>query len=82
MAFSRSTEKPSSLSKRMIDGLHADLTTDELKQFSRVIGEALKDSTILLEYKSGCSLLADAIIAVDTQVSETSQHRITKRVGY
>jgi hypothetical protein len=52
--------------KSAIDDLDADLTTDELKQFSHVIGEALKDSTILLEYKSGCSLLADAIIAVDS----------------
>jgi hypothetical protein len=52
--------------KSAIDDLDADLITDELKQFSRVIGEALKDSTILLEYKSGCSLLADAIIAVDS----------------
>ncbi len=49
-----------------IDDLDADLATDELKQFSRVIGEALADPTILLDYKTGCSLLADAIIAVDS----------------
>ncbi len=52
--------------KAAIDDLDADLPTDELKQFSRVIGEALTDPTILLDYKTGCSLLADAIIAVDS----------------
>jgi len=48
-----------------IDALGADLLTDELKQFSRVIGEALADPSVLLDYDRGCKLLADAIIAVD-----------------
>ena len=55
------------LIKTVIDALETTSLTDELKQFSRVIGETLKDPTILLEYKSGCSLLADAIIAVDSE---------------
>ena len=53
--------------KKEIDALSADLLTDELKQFSRVIGEALADPSILLDYAHGCKLLADAIIAVDSK---------------
>jgi hypothetical protein len=51
--------------KKEIDALDADLITDELAQFSQVIGEALENPTVLLDYGRGCKLLADAIIAVD-----------------
>jgi hypothetical protein len=53
--------------KNEIDASDAGLLTDELKQFSRVIGEALADPTVLLDYDRGCKLLADAIIAVDSK---------------
>jgi hypothetical protein len=53
--------------KRKIDALSNDVLTDELKQFSRVIGEALDEPTVLLDYDRGCKLLADAIIAVDSR---------------
>jgi hypothetical protein len=53
--------------KKRIDELDDDLLTDELRQFSRVIGEALVDPSILLEYGAGCKLLADALIAVDSR---------------
>ena len=53
--------------KLEIDALGADLLTDELRQFSRVIGEALADPSVLLDYAHGCKLLADAIIAVDSR---------------
>ena len=53
--------------KREIDGLGADVLTEELRQFSRVIGEAIADPSILLNYDRGCKLLADAIIAVDSE---------------
>jgi hypothetical protein len=53
--------------KEEIDALDADLLTEELRQFSGVVGKALDDPSILLDYKSGCSLLADAIIAVDSK---------------
>ncbi len=53
--------------KTEIDALDADFLTDELKEFSRVIGEALADPSVLLDYDRGCRLLADAIIAVDSR---------------
>jgi len=53
--------------KREIDALEADMLTDELRQFSRVIGEALDNPSILLDYDHGCKLLADALIAVDSK---------------
>lgn len=53
--------------KKEIDGLDAGLLTDELRQFSRVIGEALGNPSILLDYDHGCKLLADALIAVDSK---------------
>jgi hypothetical protein len=53
--------------KDEIDASDPDLLTDQLRQFSRVIGEALSDPSILLEYQRGCKLLADAIIAVDSK---------------
>ena len=37
-----------------------------LKQFSRVIGEALEAPSMLLDYSRGCKLLADVLIAVDS----------------
>ena len=54
------------LVKKEIDGLDAYLLTDELRQFSRVIGEALETPSILLDYSRGCKLLADVLIAVDS----------------
>ena len=53
--------------EKEIDNLGADLLTEELRQFSRVIGEALDDPSVLLDYDRGCRLLADAIIAVDSK---------------
>jgi len=53
--------------KKEIDGLDVDLLTDELRQFSRVIGDALAAPSILLDYNRGCKLLADALIAVDSK---------------
>ena len=53
--------------KREIDGLEGELLTEELSQFSQVIGEALEDPSVLLDYDRGCKLLADAIIAVDSK---------------
>jgi hypothetical protein len=53
--------------KDAIDGLDENLLTDELKQFSRVIGEAIDNPTILLNYRTGCRLLADVLIAVDSR---------------
>jgi len=53
--------------KKEIDGLDAALLTNELRQFSRVIGDALADPSILLDYNHGCKLLADALIAVDSK---------------
>ncbi len=53
--------------KKEIDGLEADLLTDELTQFSTVISEALENPSILLDYDRGCKFLADAIIAVDSK---------------
>ncbi len=53
--------------KKEIDGLDAGLLTQELTQFSRVISEALADPSTLLNYDSGCKLLADAIIAIDSK---------------
>ena len=55
------------LIKKEIDSLDAGLLTDELRQFSQVIGEALDNPSILLNYDRGCKLLADAIIAVDSK---------------
>ena len=53
--------------KNEIDTLDADLLTDELREFSRVVGEAIADPSVLLDYDRGCKLLADAIIAVDSK---------------
>jgi len=55
------------LIKREIDNLKADMLTDELRQFSRVIGEAINTPSILLDYHHGCKLLADVLIAVDSK---------------
>jgi len=53
--------------KEAIDNLDAKLLTDELREFARVIDQAIKDPLILREYKHGCKCLADAIIAVDSK---------------
>ncbi|MGW8257510.1 MAG: hypothetical protein ACWGMZ_08505, partial [Thermoguttaceae bacterium] len=53
--------------KEAIDCLTPDSITDELKQFSKVIGKALDDPSVLLDYKTGCKLIADVIIAVDSE---------------
>ena len=52
--------------KNKIDALDADLLTAELKQFSEVIGQAIVNPSVLLDYRRGCKLLADALIAVDS----------------
>ena len=53
--------------KKAIDGLDESMLTEELKQFSKVIAEAMHDPAILLNYRTGCRLLADALIAVDSR---------------
>ena len=53
--------------KNVIDGLDDDLLTDELRQFSKTIGEAIIDPSMLLDYLQGCRHLADALIAVDSK---------------
>jgi hypothetical protein len=40
--------------------------TPQLRGFSEVIGHALTDPASLLDYRTGCKRLADAIIAVDS----------------
>lgn len=52
--------------KEAIDDLPKDAKSDQLQDFSNVIGQALKDPQILLDYRTGCKRLADAIIAVDS----------------
>jgi hypothetical protein len=52
--------------KAAIDSINGALRTQQLQDFSRVIGLALNDPTMLLNYRTGCKLLGDAIIAVDS----------------
>lgn len=49
-----------------IDELPEDKKSDQLRAFSAVISKALSDPQCLLDYKTGCRRLADAIIAVDS----------------
>ena len=51
--------------KAAIDALSDEGKSDQLRTFSKVISEALRDPTTLLDYRAGCQRLADAIIAVD-----------------
>jgi len=53
--------------KETIDALPANEKSEQLRGFSEVIGQALNDPRILLDYRSGCKRLADAIIAVDSK---------------
>ncbi len=53
--------------KARIDELPEEKLSDQLRSFSAVIGEALNDPAMLLDYRTGCRRLADAIIAVDSQ---------------
>ncbi len=52
--------------KVAIDALPDKVKSIQLRSFSEVIGRALEDPTVLLDYRSGCIRLADAIIAVDS----------------
>lgn len=52
--------------KDAIDNLPSEKRTDQLRGFSEVIHEALQDPEMLLDYKTGCKRLADAIIAVES----------------
>ena len=52
--------------KAAIDALPDEGKSDQLRAFSEVIGEALHDPTMLLDYRAGCQRLADAIIAVES----------------
>jgi len=52
--------------KDAIDNLPNERKTDQLEDFSRIIGLATKEPQVLLDYESGCKRLADAIIAVDS----------------
>ena len=49
-----------------LDDLPEDAKSDQLRDFSEVIGLALEDPKSLLDYRQGCKRLADAIIAVDS----------------
>ena len=51
--------------KHAIDTMPEEQRSKQLSEFSEVIGKALSNPQILLDYSSGCRLLADAIIAVD-----------------
>jgi hypothetical protein len=53
--------------KDAIDAMPEDMKTKQLQGFSEVIGEAMDDPAVLLDYHTGCIRLADAIIAVDGQ---------------
>lgn len=52
--------------KTAIDALAEEARSDQLRGFSEMIGRALQDPTVLLNYETGCKRLADAIIAVDS----------------
>jgi len=52
--------------KAAIDALPDDQKSNQLESFSAVIAQALADPACLLDYKTGCKKLADAIIAVDS----------------
>ncbi|OYV83523.1 MAG: hypothetical protein B7Z73_15920, partial [Planctomycetia bacterium 21-64-5] len=56
--------------KNEIDALSDERKTSQLSGFSDVIGKAIEDPGMLLDYKTGCRRLADAIIAVDSYVSK------------
>lgn len=53
--------------KKVIDSLPQGKVTDQLKGFSEVIEGALENPASLLDYRSGCRRLADAIIAVESR---------------
>lgn len=52
--------------KQAIDRLPQDRLTAQLRAFSDVISKALGNPRVLLDYRTGCKRLADAIIAVDS----------------
>ena len=52
--------------KAAIDALPDEDKSRQLRDFSIVIDEALRNPTILLDYRAGCLRLADAIIAVES----------------
>lgn len=52
--------------KHAIDALPDEAKSDQLRGFSEVIGQAVQDPQMLLDYRPGCKRLADAIIAVDS----------------
>ena len=52
--------------KTAIDALPDKGKSQQLRDFSEVIDEALRDPAILLDYRAGCLRLADAIIAVES----------------
>lgn len=53
--------------KGAIDALPEGEKSNQLRAFSEVIGQALEDPGVLLDYRTGCKRLADAIIAVDSR---------------
>jgi hypothetical protein len=53
--------------KHAIDALPECEKSSQLGAFSEVIAQALEDPGVLLDYRSGCKRLADAIIAVDSR---------------
>ncbi len=53
--------------KDAIDNLPPEACTEQLHGFSQVIHKALEDPETLLDYKTGCKRLADAIIAVESK---------------
>ncbi|MFO7901632.1 MAG: hypothetical protein R6U98_03135 [Pirellulaceae bacterium] len=52
--------------KDAIDKLPEDAKSDQLRDFFEVIGLAMEDPKMLLDYRAGCKRLADGIIAVDS----------------
>ena len=64
--------------KASIDALPDEKKSAQLRDFSDVIGQALDDPQTLLNYRSGCKRLADAIIAVDGMAYKNmfSQNRV------
>jgi len=63
--------------KAAIDALPDQDKSGQLRDFSEVIDESLRNPTILLDYRAGCLRLADAIIAVESSAYKSmfSQNR-------
>jgi len=67
--------------KAAIDALPNEGKSDQLRAFSQVIGKALRDPTMLLDYRAGCQRLADAIIAVESAAYKSMFSQNIKESG-